>query len=123
VTPDPRLRAGLALLFSVIVVGTGGYVLIEDMAFVDAFYMTAITVSTVGFGEVGGELGDGGKVFTVGVIIFGMGGALYTAAVGIERGVDRLLGGVGKQRRMEGQIEQLKGHIVLCGFGRVGSKA
>lgn len=122
-TPDLRLRAGLALLFSVIVVGTGGYVLIEDMAFVDAFYMTAITVSTVGFGEVGGELGDGGKVFTVGVIIFGMGGALYTAAVGIERGVDRLLGGVGKQRRMEGQIEQLTGHIVLCGFGRVGSKA
>jgi hypothetical protein len=51
VTPDPRLRAGLALLFSVIVVGTGGYVLIEDMAFVDAFYMTAITVSTVGLAK------------------------------------------------------------------------
>ena len=103
------------------VIGTIGYMVIEGMSLVDAFYMTAITVSTVGFGEVDGELTSGGKIFTVGVIIFGMGGALYTAAVGIERGVDRLLGGERKRRRMESQIEDLSGHIVLCGFGRVGS--
>ena len=120
-SPDPRLRAGLAVLAAAVVIGTIGYMVIEGMSLVDAFYMTAITVSTVGFGEVDGELTSGGKIFTVGVIIFGMGGALYTAAVGIERGVDRLLGGERKRRRMESQIEDLSGHIVLCGFGRVGS--
>ena len=84
---DLRLRAGLAVLVAVLVVGTAGYIAIEGMAVIDGFYMTAITISTVGFGEVGGDLSGGGKLFTVGVIIFGMGGALYTAAVGVEYGL------------------------------------
>lgn len=120
---DPRLRAGLAVVVSVLVVATVGYMALEGMSLVDAFYMTAITISTVGFGEVSGHLSDPGKLFTVGVIIFGMGGALYTAAVGVERGVDRILGGERRQRRMESTIEKLDGHIVLCGFGRVGRTA
>jgi voltage-gated potassium channel len=121
VIPDPRLRAGLTVLAAVVIAGTAGYIFIEGMTGVGAFYMTAITVSTVGFGEVGGDLGTGGKVFTVGAIILGMGGTLCAAAVGIERGLDRLLGGVRKRRRMDTQISRLNGHVILCGFGRVGS--
>ena len=117
--PDPRLRVGLSLIGAVLVLGTLGYRAIEDMSAIDAFYMTAITISTVGFGEVGGDLSSQGKLFTVGVIIFGMGGALYTAAVGIERRVDRILGGERKRRRMAKDIERLNGHIILCGYGRV----
>lgn len=120
-TIDLRLRAGLTLLGAVLVVGTVGFILIEDMSLIDAFYMTAITITTVGFGEVGGDLTATGKLFTVGVIIFGMGSALYTAGVGIERGVDRLLGGERRQRRMARRIDALKNHTILCGFGRVGS--
>ena len=119
-TADLRLRAGLTVLVTVLIFGTAGYVAIESMSVLDAFYMTAITISTVGFGEVGGALTDGGKLFTVGVIIFGMGSALYTAAVGVERGLDRIIGGERRQRRMDRQIRQLRGHIILCGFGRVG---
>ena len=96
---DLRLRAGLSVLGTVLILGTIGYVAIEGMGVLDAFYMTAITVSTVGFGEVGGELGSGGKIFTVGVII---------------------LGGERRRRRMEKQIAHLSDHIILCGFGRVG---
>jgi voltage-gated potassium channel len=120
VSSDTRLQAGLAVLAAVLIIGTAGYVIIEDLSIVDGFYMTAITISTVGFGEVGGELSAGGKVFTVGIIIFGMGGALYTAAVGVERGIDRILGGERKRRRMEHDIQTLRDHVILCGFGRVG---
>ena len=122
-TPDLRLRAGLAVLAAASLIGTGGYMVIEDLALVDAFYMTAITITTVGFAEVGGELTAPGKLFTVGVIIFGMGSALYTAAVGIERGVDRIIGGERKRRRMAKRIKNLEDHVVLAGFGRVGSTA
>lgn len=118
---DLRLRAGLSVLGSALVIGTIGYVVIEDLSAVDAFYMTAITISTVGFSEVGGELTATGKLFTIGVIIFGMGSALYTAGVGIERGVDRILGGERRQKRMARRIDNLKNHTILCGFGRVGS--
>lgn len=117
---DLRLQAGLAVLGAVLGAGTIGYVFIEDLSVVDGFYMTAITISTVGFGEVGGELSSAGKIFTVGVIIFGMGGALYTAAVGVEHGLDRIIGGERKRRRMENEIHELRDHIILCGFGRVG---
>jgi voltage-gated potassium channel len=120
---DLRLRAGLTVLIAVLIVGTVGFMALEDLSVLDAFYMTAITISTVGFSEVGGDLSSGGKLFTVGVIIFGMGSALYTAAVGAEQGLDRIIGGEGRRRRMDKQISHLKGHIVLCGFGRVGSTA
>ena len=120
---DLRLRAGVTVLSTVLVIGTVGFVLIENMSALDAFYMTAITISTVGFGEVGGSLSSAGKLFTVGVIIFGMGSALYTAAVGVERGLDRIIGGERWQRRMGRRIDNLSEHIILCGYGRVGSTA
>ena len=97
------MRAGVTVLTTVLVIGTVGFVVIESMSALDAFYMTAITISTVGFGEVGGSLSSAGKLFTVGVIIFGMGSALYTAAVGVERGLDRIIGGERWQRRMGGE--------------------
>ncbi len=111
------------MLLAAMVIGTGGYMVIEDLGMIDAFYMTAITITTVGFGEVGGSLSSEGKLFTVGVIIFGMGSALYTAAVGVERGVDRIIGGERRRRRMARRIRNLKDHVVLAGFGRVGSTA
>lgn len=120
---DQRLRAGLVMLGAMLVIGTVGFMIIEDLALLDAFYMTAITITTVGFSEVGGPLTATGKIFTVGVIIFGMGSALYTAGVGIENGIERLLGGDSRRRRMIKDIQKLNRHIILCGYGRVGSTA
>ena len=120
---DLRLRAGVTVLVTVLVLGTVGYMAIEELSVLDAFYMSAITISTVGFAEVGGDLSSAGKLFTVGVIIFGMGSALYTAAVGVEHGLDSILGGERKRRRMQRRIESRKNHIILCGFGRVGQTA
>lgn len=108
---------GVGLLAVVVVVGTLGYVLIEGVHVLDAFYMVAITVSTVGFGE-GFPLSRPGEMFTILLIVLGIGVALYTAAASIEYVVD--LGEVRRKRKMERQISKLDGHVIVCGFGRVG---
>lgn len=116
-TPSGRIRAGLLLLLGVLVAGTTSYVLLEHVSVLDAVYMVVITVSTVGFSEVF-PLGPAGRVITVGVIVLGVGAALYTATGGIERML--LLGSTRRRKRLMNQIAALSGHVILCGFGRVG---
>jgi voltage-gated potassium channel len=117
---ERRFLFAVAGLVLVSVGGTVGYVLVEGASFSDALYMTVITISTVGFGEVF-PLTDAGRLLTVGVIVFGVGAALYTAATGVEIGLERFLGGDLRRRRMNRQIEHLDGHVIICGFGRVGA--
>jgi voltage-gated potassium channel len=112
-----QIAFGLGLLSIAVLVGTLGYVVIEGVGFFDAFYMVVITVSTVGFRQEF-PLSTMGRVWTMAVIGMGIGAALYTAVASIEY----LVGlGEGRSRRlMERDIARLSGHIVLCGFGRVG---
>ena len=91
--------AGLTLLAIVTILGTVGYVLIEDEDVFDAFYDTVITISTVGFAEPTGGLSTAGKVLTIFVVIAGVGSALYTATAGLELALERLLGGERRDRR------------------------
>jgi len=108
---------GLVLLSIAVLVGTIGYFAIEGARFFDALYMVVITVSTVGFQQEF-PLSTMGRVWTMAVIAMGIGAALYTAVASIEYLVD--LGEVRRKRLMERDIARLTGHIVLCGFGRVG---
>lgn len=108
---------GLGLLAVVVVVGTLGYMIIEGVGLLQAFYMVAITVSTVGFGEEF-PLSSAGQVWTIIIIVMGIGVALYTAGASIEYVVD--LGEVRRKRKMERDVSKLDDHIILCGFGRVG---
>jgi len=114
------LRLAIALLFSVLVAGTAGYVLIEGWAAWDAFYMTVITVTTVGYREVH-PLSRGGEAFTVALIVTGVGTVLYTitlvAATIVEGGVHHRF----ERRRRMRMIEELRDHFILCGSGRIGS--
>ena len=114
-----RLIAGAILLPGLIVAGTLGYVLIEGWSLLDATYQTVTTLSTVGFREVH-DLSDAGRVFTMLLIVFGVGTMLYTVTVAaesvIEGGVLDALG----VRRQQAMIEKLKDHFILCGAGRVG---
>lgn len=100
-----------------VVIGTLGYVLIEGASIQDAFFMVAITVSTVGFGEEF-PLSRSGELFTVLLIVLGIGVALYTAAASIEYVVD--LEEVRRKRKMERDISKLTNHVIVCGWGRVG---
>ena len=101
------------------VVGAVGYVLIEQMSVLDAFYMSVITISTVGFQEVK-PLSPAGRLFTIGLIVTGVGSAIYLFTVIGELVVEgRLREFLGKSA-MTRKIHNLEQHVIVCGFGRFG---
>lgn len=118
-SPGARFLAAIAGIVVVIVAGALGYMLIEGFSLLDALYMTVITVSTVGYGEVH-PLDTAGRIFTIALIIAGVGTVLYLlTSVGemvIEGQLREHLGATAMQRR----IHNLKDHVIICGFGRFG---
>jgi voltage-gated potassium channel len=112
-----RLRAGALGILVICTLGTIGYIVLEDAHPFDAFYMVMITVSTVGFGEVF-PLSRAGEVLTLLVLLSGVGFGLFTAAALVER---VFLYGASRLRvRMLKKVGAMSGHVILCGFGRVG---
>jgi voltage-gated potassium channel len=109
---------GLAALIGVLVIGTGGYVAF-GFPLLDAMYQTVTTVSTVGFREVQ-PLSTGARVFTMGLILGGVGTALYSFTLVLEVVVEGQLQEALGRRRMDRQIARMAGHVIVCGFGRVG---
>ncbi len=120
-TERQRLRWALAVLVAVLVLGTIGYALIEQLDVLEALYMTVITVSTVGFAEPAGGFSRGGQAFTIVTILFGVGAALYTLVAALELLIEEMVGGNRRQRREEKIIAGLEGHAIVCGYGRVGT--
>ena len=112
-----QIVSGLILLTIAMVVGTVGYMVIEGANVFDAFYQVAITVSTVGYREEF-ELSTAGKIWTIVVIVLGLGVALYTAVASIEYLIE--LRQSRRESRMKQAIDRLSNHVILCGFGRVG---
>jgi voltage-gated potassium channel len=123
--PQRRLRervlAGGALLGVLLATGTAGYVLIEGWTPFEALYMTVTTMTTVGYMEVR-PLSVAGRAFTLGLIAAGVGVLLYTLTNAVAFVVQGDLVAVLGERRMQGRIQQLRQHFVLCGFGRVGEE-
>jgi voltage-gated potassium channel len=117
----PR-RFWLLMLVPVVLVtiGTLGYRFIEDeYNFLDALYMTIITLSTIGYGEVH-KLSDRGKIFTIFLIVGGVSGFAYSAMEMIRSIVSgELADSLGKQK-MERELAKLDNHIIVCGYGRMG---
>ena len=120
-SPTRRLLWGIGALAIIIATGGIGYMLIEGWSFIDALYMTIITITTVGYNEVH-PLSDSGRIFSIFLIVGGVGGALYslTAIVAyiIEGGFGTTIG----RRQMKNRIAKLKDHFILCGYGQVGQE-
>jgi voltage-gated potassium channel len=118
---EKKFKIVLLILVLVVSFGTIGYTLIEKWSPLDSLYMTLITLSTVGFGEVY-TLSPTGKIFTMILVIFGVGGAAYTVSIMgqmiVEGEIRKLLG----RRKMEKSLKGLKDHYIVCGYGRVGRK-
>lgn len=108
---------GLGLL--VLLIGTVGYVVIERMEPFDALYMTAITVTTIGFKEVA-PLSDAGRVFTIVMAFIGIGVILLVASELAHAVVDADLRRIFGLRRDLTMLKRLTDHIVVCGYGRMG---
>lgn len=120
VTPSVRhIFTAVIVLGCVLVAGVVGYALIEDMSFTQALYMTVITISGVGFSEVK-DLGTGGIYFTIFLIVTGVSAVLFLLATVFEFILGEYLGDVWGRRKMKSSIEKLRGHYVVCGYGRVG---
>ena len=114
-----KLKLSLLLLCLTISFGTFGYIIVEGMEPFDAFYMTLITISTVGFSEIK-PLSEPGRAITLVIIILGISLLTYTlgqvARIFVEGELRRILG----RRKLEKQISELQNHYIICGFGRIG---
>ena len=110
----------VALLVLIVAGGTVGYMTIEGWGAWDAFYMTIVTVTTVGYEEVH-KLSRAGQVFTVALLLSGVGAALYTftllATVVVEGGLPKRL----QRRRHQRMLDTITDHFIICGYGRIGS--
>lgn len=114
-----HVRLWLLAVLATVAIGTAGYVLI-GWPVDDAAYMTGITLTTVGFKEVR-ELDDLGRAWTVALSVAGI--AIIFGSIGLvaEAVLAETVSGRREARRMTEQIGTLRGHLILCGYGRVGS--
>ena len=116
-----RLLWGLFAFIIIIAIGTIGYEVIEGWSLLDSVYMTITTITTVGFKEVH-PLSDAGRIFSIFLIIGGVGGALYILTTLMGYILEGQFGITLGRRRMKTKIAKLKKHFILCGYGRVGQE-
>lgn len=114
-----RLKSAILLIITIFVVGVFGYRLIEGWSFIDALYMTVITLATIGYGETH-PLSTAGRLFTIFLILSGLGimgyGLSILATFIVEGELVRVIG----RRKMEKAINKLNNHIIICGAGETG---
>ena len=114
--PFRKVRNGLIALAIVLAAGTLGYVVL-GYSLLSSLYQTVVTVSTVGFGT---PHGDSGKIFTIVLIFLGVGTALYTFTAVLEVLIEGHMRDLVRRRQMERDITRMSGHVIVCGWGRVG---
>jgi voltage-gated potassium channel len=117
--PQRRIILGLIWLLAILMIGSLGYVLLEGWSFFDGLYMTVITLTTVGYGEVR-PLSQTGRTFTIGLIFLGVGFMFYVVTALAQVVVEGQLQDIFGRRRLEREIRHLKDHYIICGFGRIG---
>lgn len=113
---------GVMLLCVIVVIGLIGYMIIEDYKFIDALFMTLITMSTVGFSEVQ-PLSDVGKIFTSFMIVFSFGIFAYVVSSFTRSIIDGVFRNYYIDNKVKKRIAKLKDHIIVCGYGRNGKQA
>jgi voltage-gated potassium channel len=118
-TTKLRLRAGIAVLALLVVVGVFGFRWFGEMGWIDALYMTITTLATVGYGEVQ-PLDAKARLFAVFFIVVGVGATLYTAGALAEFLIAGRVSTWIRGRTMDRRMDELEGHVIVCGYGRLG---
>jgi voltage-gated potassium channel len=116
---EKHLIVSFVLTLLIISFGTVGYMAIEGWEILDAFYMTVITMGTVGYNEVH-EISKTGRMFTVLLIFFGVGYFVYLAGVVVQFMVEGRMRAILGRRRLDKKIDRLNNHYIVCGYGRIG---
>jgi voltage-gated potassium channel len=114
-----RLLGVFFSLFVIILVGVSGYMFIEGWRFLDALYMTVITIASVGYGETH-ALTNNGRIFTMMLILFGSGTLIYCFSICTAIIVEGELTDALRRRKMRTEIAKLKNHYVVCGVSATG---
>ena len=117
-----RFFTPLGVMLSLWVIGTFGYVLIDDYTWFNAFYMTIITVATVGYGEIQ-PLSEAGRLFTAFLIITSFGTFAYAVSSITKFVFDGEFNHFVKNRKLNSTIDKLSDHVIICGYGRNGRQA
>ena len=117
-----KIYTAIILLFIVLCIGVLGYRFVSDYSWIDAIYMTVITITTVGFGEVN-PLDTEAKIFTIflilsSVVIVGYAITIITEYILSKNNIEDI-----KQRNMQKRIDLMNNHIIICGYGRNGKQA
>jgi voltage-gated potassium channel len=120
-TPWHRFETAVLLVVAVLTFGTVGYVVVGLGPF-DALYQTAITISTVGYGEIGpaDEVDRSYRTFTLVLVLVAASSAVYTASVLVETLVEGTINDSFRRRRMQHRVDRLQDHVIVAGWGRVG---
>lgn len=117
-----KLYISLILITIVLIIGVSGYTIISNESLIDSLYMTVITMSTVGFGTLH-ELNQTEKLFTIGLIILSIGVYGYFVTAITEYLANDNFFQLLKYKKMQQKIQKLKGHTIVCGYGRNGRQA
>jgi len=113
------MRFSLLVIVAVALAGTLGYYTIEGWSLIDSFFMAVITLTTIGYGEVH-PLDPYGKVFTILLILFGVGAVAFAVSNATRLVLEGELRNIVGRKRLEKKIKKLKDHYIICGFGRMG---
>lgn len=114
-----NLILSFLLTLFIIFIGTTGYVLIEHWNILDALYMTVITLTTVGYGEVH-DVSKMGRIFTIFLVFFGFGFIIYVAGAVVQFMVEGRIRAILGRKILDRKINRLKNHYIVCGYGRIG---
>ncbi|MEE9495857.1 MAG: potassium channel protein [Desulfobacterales bacterium] len=114
-----RLRNSFVMLIGIVAFGTCGYYFVEQMPLFEAFYMTIITISTVGYAEIL-PLSQAGRVLTIIIIVLGITVGAYTIGLLVRAFIEGEMIKIFGRRKVQKQISELKDHYIVCGFGRIG---
>jgi voltage-gated potassium channel len=117
-----RFRLPVGLLMAALVYGTAGFQVLEGWNFLDSLYMTVTTLTTIGFREVH-PLDAGGQIFTLSVVVLGLGAVFAALGTFTELIVSGELARSIEEVRVHKRIDQLRDHFVICAYGRVGRAA
>jgi len=107
------------MLVLIILIGTAGYMTIEGWHALEALYMTVITITTVGYGEVR-AVSETGRVFTVFIIFMGMGIMAYTLGMVAQMMVEVQVSSIIGRRKLGKKLKSISDHYIICGYGRIG---
>ncbi|OEU74206.1 MAG: potassium transporter TrkA [Desulfuromonadales bacterium C00003068] len=118
--PIRNIIVSLFCLVSILLFGTVSYHNIEHWSYIDALYMTVITLSTVGFREVH-QLSEAGQIFTIIIIVFGTGVVAYAAGSVIQLIVQGQFRQILGRKKLLQKISNLENHYIICGYGRIGN--